>query len=68
MHLFGDVRLSTGPVSSGSSSSRLKSLRPAVQYLRGQLAARKNEVMPLVCEHNTVRIRFDLVSQTIPSQ
>ncbi len=38
----------------------LKTLRPALQYLAGELPVSAGEVLPLRCTHNTVRLHFDL--------
>lgn len=38
----------------------LKTLRPALQYLAGELPVARGAVLPLRCSHNTVRMRFDL--------
>ena len=54
LHLGGGVTLSSGP------ESPVTTLRPAVQYLPGELAADEGMVLPLRCSHNTVQLRFDL--------
>ena len=38
----------------------LKTLRPSLQYLAGELPVAKGDTLPLRCSHNTVRLRFDL--------
>jgi protein arginine N-methyltransferase 7 len=57
LHLYGDVHISTGPE---AVEAGLKSLRPAVQFLKGQMLVNEEDVIPLVAMHNTVRIRFDI--------
>lgn len=38
----------------------LRTLRPALQYLAGELPVDEGQVMPLLASHNTVRLRFDI--------
>jgi len=54
LHLGGGITLSTGP------GSAVKTLRPAVQYIPGELGVKGGTVLPLRCSHNTVQMRFDL--------
>jgi len=54
LHLGGGVTLSSG------LGSRVSTLRPAVQYLPGELLVDEGMVLPLRCSHNTVQMRFDL--------
>ena len=45
--------------------SGLKTLRPAVQYLAGELAVEAGMVLPLQAAHNTVAMRFDIEVHTV---
>ncbi|GMH43344.1 hypothetical protein BSKO_11266 [Bryopsis sp. KO-2023] len=51
------ITLSTGMT---AVKEGLTSLRPAVQFTAGEMRIDKGLVLPLVCSHNTVRIRFDV--------
>ena len=35
-------------------------LRPALQYMPGEMTVKQGEVLPLLASHNTVRLRFDV--------
>ena len=54
LHMGGGQVLSTGP------GAGMTSLRPALQYLPGELAVEAGTILGLRCSHNTVRMRFDL--------
>lgn len=38
----------------------MTTLRPAVQYLAGEMSVEAGNVLPLLATHNTVRMRFDV--------
>ena len=57
LHLYDDVHICTGPE---AVSSGLKTLRPAIQFLPGQMRVEEGLVLPLAAMHNTVRVLFDL--------
>jgi len=57
LHLYDNIHLSTGPE---AVEMGLKSLRPAVQFMKGQMVVREGDVIPLTAMHNTVRIKFDI--------
>lgn len=54
LHLGEGITLHTGP---GSGST---TLRPALQYLAGEVPVAQGEVLALRCNHNTVQLRFHL--------
>lgn len=54
LHLGGGIQLSTGP------GSPVTTLRPALQYLPGELLVEEGAVLPLRCAHNTVQLRFEM--------
>ena len=60
LHLYDDVYISSGPETASDSENVCKSLRPAIQYLKGQIRVEDGDVMPLVAMHNTVRMSFDV--------
>ena len=49
------VRLALSPPPPG-----LRCLRPAVQYMAGELPVDEGFVLPVLASHNTVRMRFDI--------
>lgn len=51
LHLFGDTFVST---------QELVCMKPAVQYLAGELSVQEGSVLPILATHNTVRMRFDI--------
>jgi protein arginine N-methyltransferase 7 len=55
-----DLHLGGGHVISTRPGSAVKTLRPALQYLPGELAVEAGMVLGLRCSHNTVRMQFDL--------
>jgi protein arginine N-methyltransferase 7 len=57
LRLIDDIILSTGPE---SVTKGLKCLRPALQYLPGELRVENGTLLPIQCAHNTVRLRFDV--------
>ena len=59
-------RLSTTwAVNSVVGCSGLETMRPAVQYLAGELAVEAGMVLPLQAAHNTVAMRFDIEVHTV---
>ena len=58
LRLDQNTTLCTGPRAHGGSG--LHTLRPALQYLAGEIVVDDGMVLPLMCEHNTVRLRFDV--------
>lgn len=58
LRLDEHTTLNTGPAQYGGSGCA--TLRPALQYLAGEIVVDDGMVLPLVCEHNTVRLRFDV--------
>lgn len=61
LRLFGDIALSSGP-EAATAAPGLRYLRPAVQYLAGELRVEPGAIIPIIASHNTVRMRFDIES------
>ncbi|KAK3246570.1 hypothetical protein CYMTET_43896 [Cymbomonas tetramitiformis] len=55
LHLIDNIHISTGP---GKEGSGIRWLRPALQYLPGEIHVEEGTVLPITCAHNTVRLNF----------